>query len=262
MDRFKQNTGTLLPLCTNEICLDFAYTGEEVYTWWLQVSDAAVDKAEECKEIYQSFSDKVIELEDEKNACYQEEDGLKKEYDNIQAKMTGIVTHMSLLQNDMANVEAEIVRLEYRIKELESDKKIYDALIWVPIVNIVSEIVAAIDGTRDELSGKKRTLTEKTTAIGKLTQEKEDLENIKQGLKQQIQDNKDRQKMLEKQIETYMEQRKEAAQEMIAWADRKNRYLELAGQMKHLIAMGADISEFRSLLETNISQFKPIGEKG
>lgn len=259
MKRLKEINGLLVQMWKSETSLDFAQSGEEVYKWWLEVADAAVEKSKECTEIYQSFADKVFKLEDEKNACYEEGNALKAEYTDTQSKRAGVETQISALKKEMEDIETEVVTLEYRIKKLESDKKIYDVLRWIPVVNIVSEIVAAIDGTRDELSRKKRDYTDKMKVLEKLSQEKNELEEKEKVLEQQMQENEKRREQLERQIDTYIQQRKEAAKEMDIWRKRQNSYRDLAEQMRHLVEMGADILEFKQLLAEKQPEFQITG---
>ena len=248
MKSLKENNELLVQMGKSEASLDFAQSGEEVYKWWLEVADAAVEKSKECTEIYQSFADKVFKLEDEKNTCYEQGDALKTEYTDTQSKRTVVETNISALKKEMEDIETEVITLEYRIKKLESDKKIYDVLRWIPGVNIVSEIVAATDGTRDELSRKKREHTDKMKVLEKLSPEKNELEEKEKVLEQQMQENEKIMEQLERQIDTYIQQRNEAAKEMNIWRERQNSYRDLAEQMKHLVAMGADILEFKQLL--------------
>ena len=241
--------------CRQEL-FDSAQSGAEIYDRWMQITETVIGKAQECNALYQTLSEKVTELEDKKNQCYILDDSLKKEYDTARVKLTSVEERLADLQKKMQEEMADIANLQSRIRKLEKDKEVYDILRWIPIVNVVSEIVAAIEGTRNELQNKTRALDDLKRTMAAQDQEKCQTERFKNELKRQIEENQNKLNNLEQQIKELIDRRKKEAEEMIAWKDREMYCKELAAKIQHLVAIEADLPDFEKLLLENPPTFE------
>lgn len=235
---------------------DTAQNGEEFYEKWMQLADAVEEKSKQCKLASDQLEQEIEKLEDQKNECYQKKDALEKDRDATKAKLDGIDNKLQHLDQDMALAEKEAAELEGKIRKLEEEKKTYDVLRYIPIVNIVSEIIAAIENTRSELEKKKRSRELLEKQREDYLRQREVNANEKIHLEEQIKKNQADITQLENQLKSLIDRRGEEAKEMIVWEDRKKYCSQLAEEMKHLVFMEADISEFRNLIQNNPPEFE------
>lgn len=234
---------------------DTVQNGEEFYEKWMQLVDAVEEKSRQCKLASDRLEQEIVKLEDQKNQCYQNKDELEKDRDAAKANLDGIDIKLQHLDQDLSQVAKEAVELEGKISKLEEEKRTYDILRCIPIVNIVSEIVAAIENTRSELEKKKRSRELLEKQRNDFLRQREENASKKKHLEEKIKKNQADIMQLEKQLKSLIDRRREEARAMIVWEDRKKYCSQLAEEMKHLVFMEADISEFRNLIQNNSPAF-------
>lgn len=229
--------------------------GQEIYNFWQGLGKIASQKALECTALFDQRAKELIALEDEKNTCYQRIDTLQQDLDTFQATLSGLNEKMQLLQQDCNKMELETQELSKRIRKLEKDKNEYDILRWIPVVGLISEIVAAIDGTRMELRQKKNSLENRKNDLSKLNDERNiNLAQIA-SLQEEIYTMNQKYVELECQIQMCQESRNQVSQDMIAWKDREQYCLSMAQEIDHLIAMEAPVEEFHKFIADNPPPF-------
>lgn len=251
---YLQNLITLRKQPDLEI-FDTVQSGKEFYEKWMRLAEAVEEKSKQCKLASDQLEQEIEELEDQKNQCYQNKDTLEKDRDTAKASLDGIDARLQDLNQDLVLAEKEAAELEKKIKKLEKRKKAYDVIRYIPIVNIASEIAAAIDNTRSELKKKKRSRELFEKQKRDYLMQREETESEKNHLEEQIEKNQSDIMQLEKQLKSLIDRREEEAKAMIVWEDRKKYCSELAEEMKHLVSMEADISEFWNLIQNNPPAF-------
>lgn len=236
--------------------LDDAKTGQEFYEFWKSFAKTAQKKAESCTERYEAAAAQVISLEDEKNRCYIKGDALKCQQEQATAKLAALQDECRSIKAEIGQMHAEIMSLEDEIRRLEKDKEIYDILRWIPFVNLISELVAAIEGTREKLNAKIRTSISREQKLQYLYNEMEQIRKEAENIEWQILDNQMKAKQLEEQQSFCQLKRDEASSQMIAWKNRERYYLQLMDEMEHLIDIEADVEAFRRLIMDNPPPFQ------
>lgn len=230
-------------------------TGKDIYAHWKDLSALASKQAEKCTELYEEFAAKVIQLEDQKNACYIEEDRLKKGRDALEAKKRGLEPQIEELHHHIDGLRADIAQNQDTIRRLEKDKETYDILRWIPFVGLISELVAAIDGTREKLYKAQRELSDKEKSLSALNDELTACLRNLQETQRRMAEKEQEKRWLEEEEQLCLNQRNQASKEMIAWKSREQYYLSLSEDMEHLMTMEASAAEFRKLLQDNPPSF-------
>lgn len=232
--------------------------GQEIYKIWKELTETAENQKKYCLKIYNDSGDKIISLENRINACYKDGDALTGEYDGFMAKKQAYDKKITLVQKSIDEMNHNIVSLTDKISGLEKDKEIYDALRFIPFVNLFSEIVVAVKGTRDELEAKKRELDHQKSDLHNIYVERNHIVSEITEIERKISRNAEEKERLQQEREACQKRRDTASKEMIDWKDREKYYQEIEEKMKHLIAMEADVDEFRKLLAENPPKFQMV----
>ncbi len=230
--------------------------GKLIYEQWKELSEIAIQKAADCKARYEEYAAEVIRVEDQKNDCYARTDRLRDEIARADAKKKGLDIQIESVNTRINDLERRMSEQEYRFEKLEHDKKIYDILIWIPGINLISEIVAAITRVRGEYEATKRDRDDRRRELNNLYAERTACVATLNSLTEELSENARRTDELEQKREVYQRRRDEAAREMLQWKDREQYFLRLSGEMKHLMEMGADEEAFRKLLADNPPPFE------
>lgn len=230
--------------------------GKLIYERWKELSEIAIQKAADCKTQYEEYAAEVIHVEDQKNDCYARGDRLQDEIARTEAKKKGLDIQIESVNAHINDLERRMSELEYNFQKLEHDKKIYDTLIWIPGINLISEIVAAITRVRENYEAAKRDRDDLHRELNSLFAERTACVATLNSLTEELSENTRRTNELKQKREVYQRRRDEAAREMIQWKDREQYFLRLSGEMKHLMEMGADEEAFRKLLADNPPPFE------
>ncbi len=233
-----------------------AGSGEAFYKQWLNLSEIASQKAASCTKIYEQCSARVREIEDQKNACYIEKDKLTRDKETAQAEKGGLDTRMREVCAKVQALDSEVKNLENKVRELEEEKSVYDVLRWIPIVNLISELIAEIKGVRNDLYAKTRQLEDAKTALRNIRSEQEVCASRIVSLEGRLSENEAKINALIKQLSDCQAKRDAASKEMVEWKDREKYYKSLSGAMKHLVEMEAAEEEFQKLLKENPPPFE------
>lgn len=231
-------------------------SGADIYNTWKELAQTARQQAQYCEQCYEKSFRRLNSLEQEIGDCYEKRDALVKEYQNVQAKETSLETDIRELRKSLDETRRDTASLEQNVADLEKQKEIYDILRWIPLVGMISEIVAAIDGTRVQLQGKKEELQLREQDLRRLCQEWDRLQNKLKEVKKSLQDNELQKLRLEEERKNCQSERDTASHNMIAWKDRVKYYETVEKEMEHLIRMKADVEEFHKLLADNPPPFQ------
>lgn len=240
--------------------VDFAEmeNGQEIYKIWQELTDTAEEQKAYCFKVYNETGNRMIELENRINSCYAQGDALTDKHSGFMAKKEACDQKIVLVGKSLEDMNKNVVELTDKIKKLEKDKATYDILRFIPVVNLVSEIVAAIDGTRRKLQAKKNELASRKADLQRIYDERNEIVSVMAELERQIRENDVEKMRLQQEREACLEQRNNASREMIDWKDREKYYLEIEEKMEHLIALEADVEEFRKLLVENPPKFQLV----
>ena len=115
------------------------------------------------------------------------------------------------LKGSINETHRDIASLEQKVKDLEEQKEIYDILRWIPLVNIFSEIVVAIDGTRSLLQAKKNELDKRNKDLRNLCNEWNTLQRETDEAKWKIHENEMERVQLEEKRKACQKQRDTAS---------------------------------------------------
>lgn len=240
--------------------IDFAEmkNGQEIYKIWQELTDTAEEQKAHCFKVYNESSSRMIELENRINSCYAQGDALTDKRNGFAARKEACDQKIILVGKSLEDMNKDVVELTDKIKKLEKDKETYDILRYIPVVNLISEIVAAIEGTRSKLQAKKNELASRKADLQKLYCERNEIVSEVTELERQIRENDAEKMRLQQEREACLVQRNNASREMIDWKDREKYYLEIEEKMEHLIALEADVEEFRKLLVENPPKFQLV----
>lgn len=238
--------------------IDFAEmkNGQEIYKIWQELTNTAEEQKAHCFKVYNESSSRMIELENRINSCYAQSDALTDKHNGFVARKEACDQKIVLVEKSLEEMNKNVVELTDKIKKLEKDKETYDILRYIPVVNLISEIVAAIEGTRSKLQAKKNELASRKEDLQKLYSERNEIVSEMTELERQIRENDAEKMRLQQEREACLVQRNDASREMIDWKDREKYYLEIEEKMEHLIALEADVEEFRKLLIENPPKFQ------
>lgn len=230
--------------------------GKLIYERWKELAEIAIQKAADCKVQYEEYAAELIRVEDQKNDCYARGDRLRDEIARAEAAKKGLDIQIESVNVRINELERKMSEQEYSYRKLERDKKIYDILIWIPGINLISEIVAAITRVREEYEATKRDRDDRRRELNSLREERAACAATLNSLTEELSENARRTDGLEQKREVCQRRRDEAAREMLQWKDREQYFLRLSGEMKHLMEMGADEEAFRKLLADNPPPFE------
>ena len=240
--------------------VDFAEmeNGQEIYKIWQELTDTAEEQKAYCFKVYNESSSRMIELENRINKCYAQGDALTDKHNGFVAKKEACDQKIVLVEKSLEDMNKNVVELTNKINKLEKEKETYDILRFIPVVNLISEIVAAIEGTRSKLQAKKNELASRRADLQKIYCERNEIVSEITELERKIRENDAEKKRLQQEREACQIQRNNASREMIDWKDREKYYLEIEKKMEHLIALEADVEEFRKLLVENPPKFQLV----
>lgn len=231
-------------------------SGQDIYKVWKEITLTVQKQAQYCNQRYNDSFQQMCELEDKINACYAKGDALTEACEKTRAKRAAVGKQIASLQESINETNKEIASLEQKVRDLEKQKEIYDILRYIPVVNIFSEIIAAIDGTRSQLQAKKDELHKRSGDLQNLRNEWNSLQREIEDAERKIHENEMERMQLEEKRRVCQEQRNTASREMIDWKNREKYCLYIEKEMEHLIALEADAEEFRKLLADNPPPFQ------
>lgn len=237
---------------------DFAQieSGQDFYKIWKDLTLTAQKQAQYCTQCYNDCFQQLCNLENEINACYIKADELTRNYEEAKARSAALDERIKSLRESINETNQDIAILDQKIKDLEKQKEIYDILRWIPVVGWISEIVAAIDGTRQQLQAKKKELNQREQDLRNLNNEWNMLQDKLEEIKRKIYENEVAKSQLEEKRKICQSQRDTASHEMIEWKNRERYYLTVGKEVEHLIELEADVEEFYKLLEDNPPPFR------
>lgn len=237
---------------------DFAQIerGQDFYKIWKELTLTAQKQAQYCTQCYNDCFQQLCNLENEINACYIKADELTRNYEEAKAKSAALEERIKLLRESINETNQDIAILDQKVKDLEKQKEIYDILRWIPVVGLISEIVAAIDGTREQLQAKKKELNQREQDLRNLNNEWNMFQGKLEEIKRKIYENEVAKSQLEEKRKICQSQRDTASHEMIEWKNRERYYLTVGKEVEHLIELEADVEEFYKLLEDNPPPFR------
>lgn len=230
--------------------------GQEIYKIWQELTETAEEQKACCFKVYNDSCDRMLYLENRINECYTQSDALTSDYNEFMAKKEACDKKIRLVQKSIDEMNGNIVSLTEKIEKLEKDKEVYDILRWVPVVNLISEIIAAVEGTRDELQAKKRELEKLKDTLRQIYCERNKIISEIAEVERKLSENEIEKKKLQQEREACQKQRNTASHEMIDWKEREKYYLEVEKKMEHLIEIEADVEEFKKLLADNPPKFQ------
>lgn len=230
--------------------------GQEIYKKWEVLTETTQKQAAYCYQLYNETYDRMVDLEKRIGVCYAKKDALTDSYNKTKAKREAGIKQIELLRTSIEEMNKDVASLQERIRQLEKDKKTYDILRWIPVVNIVSETVAAIDGTRDKLQAKQRELAQRNAQLGSLYDEQRQVQSEMDVTEQKLHEIDMETARLEEERKLCQKQRDDASHDMIDWKDRERYCLKIKGELEHLLALGADVKEFQKLLADNPPPFE------
>lgn len=230
-------------------------TGEDIYAVWKQMEEAATQQAQSCTSLYEESSQRMIDLENQKNHCYLESDQLQEQKNNMEAKEAGLSRQMEQATEDLANLEREMVDLSRKIRKLEHDQKVFNILRWIPSVGWITEIIRVVEDVRGQLNRKKRQAESQERALVTLRQEWDECASQMRQLEQKIQEVDHERSRLDREINLCQAQRDQAAKEMIDWKNREQYYLTMVQKIESLISHQEPVEEFYRLIADNPPTF-------
>lgn len=233
-----------------------AEDGQEIYKKWEVLTETTQKQAAYCHALYQEAYNRMVDLEKRIGACYAKKDALTDDYNKMKAKKEGGSKQIELLRKSIDEKNRDVASLQERIRKLEKDKKTYDILRWIPVVNLVSEIVAAIDGTRNKLQATQRELNQLSAQLRSLYDEQGRVQSEMAVTEQKLHEIDIETARLEEERELCQKHRDDASHEMIDWKDRERYCLRIKSELEHLLALEADVKEFQKLLADNPPPFQ------
>lgn len=231
-------------------------SGQDIYRVWRELTLTAQKQAQYCTQCYNACFQQLSNLENEINACYARGDELTRNYEEAKARGAALEEKIKLLRESINETNRDIAYLDQKIRDLKKQKETYDILRWIPVVGWISEIVAAIDGTRDQLQAKKKELIQREQDLKKLHNEWDMLQDKLEDIRRKIYENEVEKSKLEEKRKLCQSQRDTASYEMIEWKNRERYYLTVGKEMEHLIELEADVEEFYKLLKDNPPPFQ------
>ncbi len=231
-------------------------SGQDIYRVWRELTLTAQKQAQYCTQCYNACFQQLSNLENEINACYARGDELTRNYEEAKARDAALEEKIKLLRESINETNRDIAFLDQKVRDLEKQKEIYDILRWIPLVGLISEIVAAIDGTRVQLQTKRKELSQREQDLRNLRNEWGMLQDKLEDIRRKIYENEVEKSQLEEKRKLCQSQRDTASCEMIEWKNRERYYLTVGKEMEHLIELEADVEEFYKLLKDNPLPFQ------
>lgn len=225
---------------------------------WESMRLLAEGESDNAKKKYEEFSKLLTETEDKKNAAYIKKDNILAEQETKEARYNSLLPVFQELSAKSGDIEKQLPGIQKRLDELRRKKKTYDALRWVPFVNIVSLMIEEITGDirrLEKLEQENRAKIQELNSMGNelkvIAPEIAVLDIALKVLQTEI-------NALENQLAFLIDERKKTAEAMVSWGDRKKYYDMMVSELRHLISIQADDEEIEKFIKTNPPQFKLV----
>lgn len=232
-------------------------SGQDLYCYFQQMELLSEQNAEFCRQESDASAQQMYHAEDEKNRCYQNYDQFQEQMKAAQAQKEKLDEMTAELSQQIENLTLEIAALTKQVHSLEEDKKIYDVLRWIPVVNLVSELVAELTKTRDKLYSLQREQDSSRQELNSLEKQRQDWVTQLQQLEDQALQCRRQIESLEQQLSHWQKKQQQFAQEAVDWDERKQYYQKIANEIQRLIDEEADYSAYQTLLAENPPPFSP-----
>lgn len=229
---------------------------KDAYLFWTDMVQTAKANSEECTRWYNLKGEELISLEDEINTRYLKGDKLREQINTKLAAIRGLEVKIPNAEEALRRMQDDIYWISRKLQELEAKKRMYDAMRWIPVVGWITEIIAAIEGTRGELQSKKKSFENADKELQKLHMEIEKVKEEHDGLVKEMNQNEAAINQLNNERIEIHRQRDLTAKDMLMWKDREQYYLSLSKDIAYLVEIDADLEEFKKLISENPPPFK------